>query len=73
MPSYIWHHPFGKDYAPVVAGQEDSRKGCFEHPCGTIEFLLPLGDGWGGSGTPQSGRHYDDESTKEYSPIRLGR
>jgi hypothetical protein len=72
LPTYLWYHPFGKAYNYVHADVENSR-GCFEHPCGTIEFLIPDQDGWGGYGVGESGRHYDDNSTRDRAPIRLGR
>ncbi|MDR1912514.1 MAG: hypothetical protein LBQ52_09265 [Helicobacteraceae bacterium] len=73
MPSYLWYHPFGKTYKTVVSGEEETRKGCFEHPCGTIEFVAHSKDEWGGIGNRNDHRHYDDNSTREHIPFRLGR
>ncbi|MDR2033186.1 MAG: hypothetical protein LBP89_00915 [Helicobacteraceae bacterium] len=75
IPSYLWYHPFGKNdgYQKVVPLEVQTRRGCFEHPCGVIEFLTPVIDGWGGIGESDDGRHYDDNSTKNYEPYRLGR
>ncbi|MDR2639248.1 MAG: hypothetical protein LBC09_05375 [Helicobacteraceae bacterium] len=73
MPAYLWYHPFGKPYADVRTGEEETRRGCFEHPCGTIEFESPQIEGWGGSGVRDDKRYYDDNSTRERTPLRLGR
>ncbi|MDR0665577.1 MAG: hypothetical protein LBF86_08690 [Helicobacteraceae bacterium] len=73
IPPYLWYHPFGKPYHEVRVGEEETRKGCFEHPCGTIEFIPKTGDGWGGSGKQDDDRYYDDNSTRELAPLRLGR
>ncbi|MDR1451594.1 MAG: hypothetical protein LBI57_04590 [Helicobacteraceae bacterium] len=72
-PPYLWYHPFGKPYADVRGGEEETRKGCFEHPCGTIEFEARPIEGWGGSGDRDDSRYYDDNSTRERAPLRLGR
>ncbi|MDR2152079.1 MAG: hypothetical protein LBO72_04605 [Helicobacteraceae bacterium] len=73
IPPYLWHHPFGKPYAAIKAGEAETRKGCFEHPCGTIEFNPQIADGWGGVGKNDDNRYYDDNSTRELTPLRLGR
>ncbi|MDR1911106.1 MAG: hypothetical protein LBQ52_02000, partial [Helicobacteraceae bacterium] len=75
IPSYLWHHPFGKSggYNKVEPLEVGTRRGCFEHPCGVIEFLAPVTDGWGGVGERDDGRHYEDDSKKSYMPYRLGR
>jgi hypothetical protein len=73
IPSYLWYNQFGKDYKAVESPDIGNRRGCFEHPCGTIEFLILDTDGWGGIGKSDDGRHYEDNSTRDRAPIRLGR
>jgi hypothetical protein len=75
IPTYLWYHPFAaaSGYREVRPGEVENRKGCFEHPCGTIEFLPQSVDGWGGSGARDDGRFYEDNTTREQSPVRLGR
>ncbi|MDR1911320.1 MAG: hypothetical protein LBQ52_03090 [Helicobacteraceae bacterium] len=73
LPTYLWHHPFGKDSGYNDGGSIETRQHCFERPCGTIEFLPPDKDEWGGYGARAGGRHYDDNSTRDRAPIRLGR
>ncbi|MDR2151776.1 MAG: DUF11 domain-containing protein [Helicobacteraceae bacterium] len=72
LPTYLWYHQAGKTYSSDLSNIEN-RKNCFEHPCGTMEFLPSIDkSGWGGQGESDN-RFYEDNSTRELTPYRLVR
>ena len=73
IPGYLWYRPFAKDYEAVPPGEIDSRKGCYNHPCATIEFLPQAkATNWGGTGTDTGKRRFGDDANETRQPQRVG-
>ncbi|MGE4294848.1 MAG: hypothetical protein AB7E49_04015, partial [Campylobacterales bacterium] len=72
VPAYLWYRPFAKPYRKVQAGDEGSRKGCYEHPCVFIEFLEGGATGFGGIGDSPGKRRFIDDANETRQPQRVG-